>query len=105
MIPQRPQGCRVVGTRGPCLAQQRINIFSDEMDFVRQLSRGGLKLRRSPLSDLKQIFADNHRTTEVSARRINPHLVGDLWIVRWHEMREDQNLDASFLCHAAGIFG
>ena len=75
------------------------------MDFVRQLSQGDLKLRRCHLSDLKQVFADNHRTAEVGARRINPHLISDLWIVRWHEMREHKSFDASLLCHAAGIFG
>ena len=79
----------LANTAAPTVCMQRINMFSDEMDFVRQLSPGDLKLRRGHLSYLKQIFTDNHQTAEVSARRINPHLIGHLWIVRRHEMRED----------------
>jgi hypothetical protein len=40
----------------------------------------------------------------VRAGRVNPHLIGNLGIVRGHEMRENESLDAGCLRHAAGIF-
>jgi hypothetical protein len=59
---------------------------------------------RAPSSEFKQVFAYNHRATEVDAGRFGPHLLGDLRIVRRYEVRKHQCLDARRLCHASGVF-
>ena len=38
------------------------------------------------------------------SRRFDPHLIGDFRIVRRHEVRQDERLDAGGLCHASGVF-
>lgn len=59
---------------------------------------------RAPSSEFKQVFAHNHRTTEVDASRFGPHSLGDLRIVRRYKVRKHQCFDARHLCHASGIF-
>jgi hypothetical protein len=53
--------------------------------------------------DLEQILADNDPASEVRSGRVNPHLVRDRWIVRRHEVRQDERLDAGRLRDAARI--
>ena len=40
------------------------------------------------LSDLHQILADNDSTVKMRSSRGGPHLIGDGWIVRRHEVRK-----------------
>ena len=54
-------------------------------------------------SDLEQVFAENHGPLEVRASGVEPHLVCDGRIIRRHEMREHQHLDACSLRYAAGL--
>ena len=37
-------------------------------------------------SDLEQILADDHQSSEVSARRVDPHLIRNGGVVRWDKM-------------------
>jgi hypothetical protein len=55
-------------------------------------------------SDLKQIPAENHAATEVRLRGFDPHSIGNLRIIRRHEMGEDERLDTGILRDAAGVF-
>jgi len=57
-----------------------------------------------PSSDFKQVFAHDHRATEVNASRLGPHLFCDVWIIGRYQVREHQGLDAGGLRHAASVF-
>jgi hypothetical protein len=54
--------------------------------------------------DLRQILTQDYLPAETRLSGVRPHLVGDLWIVSGHEVREDERLGARGLGDAAGIF-
>ena len=54
-------------------------------------------------SNLSQIPAKNHAAAEVPFRGVDPHPIGDLWIIRGHKMGEDERLDAGILRDAACV--
>ena len=54
-------------------------------------------------SDLHQILANDDGAPEVRTGGVNPHLIGHGRILRGHEVREHESLDASRLCNTARI--